>query len=77
MKWLATAVHKHLWSPLIAMPLRKRQVYNSINMLIIGSLFPKTHKFPGRQFIVTTEESQVQGQQTVPNGQYQEDTLRP
>lgn len=40
-----------------------------------GSLFFKTHKFPGRQFIEITDESKVQGQQIYPNGERQEDKI--
>lgn len=40
-----------------------------------GSLFLKTHKFPGRQFKEITDESKVQGQQIDPNGELQEDKI--
>jgi len=40
-----------------------------------GSLFLKIHKFPGRQFKEPTDESEVQGQQTEPNGQCKETNI--
>lgn len=40
-----------------------------------GSLFLKTHKFPGGQFKEFTDESEVQGLQTDPNGQCHEDKI--